>query len=295
MVEERFSRLFNKPVTIERIHLSWPLRLQVDNLLIPKVFSAKHVSFNLGFLFSSSPQVVLTDVLVQEPVIYYVSSGRGADTAGGGDAAALAAENNNSSLHVSGGQSTASWRVLVRNLLLRKGQFFYQGSGAATPVQFKISEMDLQAENVTYPPEPQKVLFDLQGRLISARLPFSGNLVRLKGWLDYPALSMDARAKVLQKEGAEGMVAQIKSVNNDMQINGKLNLGLLGREMERKPVDAVSLGDMVLGSLQSSGLEFAVDFEIKTQMNNIRFDKMNFSGNLVKVEDLLPAAVPALP
>ncbi|MFA5261949.1 MAG: hypothetical protein WC450_12045 [Candidatus Omnitrophota bacterium] len=294
LVEERFSRLFNKPVTIERIHLSWPLRLQVDDLMIPKVFSAKHVSFNLGFLFASSPQVILTDVIVREAVIYYLSVENESAPARTDSSSGLPAENKTLTPELPLSQTSPSWRVLVRNLLLHNGQFFYQRARAGRPLQFEIREMELRAANVTYPPVDQKMLFDLKGRLVSFRLPFSGNLVRLRGWLDYPALNMDAQVNILQKEGAEGVVAQIRSVNNDMKINGKLNLGLLGQKMEHTSVDDVSLRDMVMGSLQSSGLELLVDFEIKTQMNDIRLDKMSFSGNL-EVKDLFHPEAPTSP
>ena len=291
LAEERFSRLFDKPVTIERMHLGWPLRLQVDKLLIPKIFSAKHVSFSLGFLFSSSPQVILTDVIVREPVLYYVSAEKESSPAGIEDPAGVSADNAEPQPSVG---HKPSWRILIRNLFLQNGQVVYRSAGAAPPLQFEIKEMEIKAENVTYPPEPQKVLFDFEGRLMSPRLPFSGNLIHLRGWLDYPALSMDAKAEILQKEGAEGVLARIKSVDNDMKINGKINLKLLSQKMQRNSVDDVSLTDMVLGSLQSSGLEPLVDFEINTQMNNIRLEQMDFSGNL-EIKDLLRAVSPAPP
>jgi len=289
LVEDRFSRLFNKPVTIERIHLGWPLRLQVDDLIIPKVFSAKHVSFNLGFLFVSSPGIVLSDVIVREAVVYYLSTEAAAVPAAQDS---QPAEKKSLTPEPAAGQASPPWRILIRNLLLHNGHFLYQRTRPGRLLQFEIRDMELKAADVTYPPADQKMMFDLKGRLVSSRLPFSGNLVRLRGWLDYPALNMDAQVNILQKEGAEGVAAQIKSVNNDMKINGKLNLGLLGQKMEHTSVDDVSLRDMVLGSLQSSGLELLVDFEIKTQMNDIQFDKMSFSGNL-EVKDLLTSAVPA--
>ncbi len=292
LAEERFSKLFNKPVTIERIHLSWPLRLQVDDLIIPKVFSAKHVSFNMGFLFSSSPQIVLSDVILQDAVIYYLSGEKVSAPVGTQNMSGFSPGQAGLSPAPVFSRVSPAWRIWVRNLLLHNGHFLYQRAKSERPFQFEIREMELKAANVTYPPGDQKMRFDLKGRLVSSRLPFSENLVRLWGWLDYPALNMDAQVTILQRAGEEGVTAQVKSVNNDMTINGKMNLGLLGQNLEHKPVDAVSLSDMVMGSLRSSGLELLVDFEIKTQMNDIQFDKMSFSGNL-EVKDLFPSDVPS--
>ncbi|HQO59089.1 MAG TPA: hypothetical protein PLT76_10290 [Candidatus Omnitrophota bacterium] len=294
LAEERFSKLFNKPVTIERIHLSWPLRLQVDDLVIPKVFSAKHVSFNMGFLFSSSPQIILSDVILQDAVIYYLSGEKSPASSETENMPGSSPGQEGLSLAPVSSRLSPAWRIWVRNLLLHNGHFFYHRAKSERPFQFEIREMELKAAHVTYPPSAEKMRFDLTGRLVSARLPFSGNLVRLRGWLNYPALDMDAQVTILRQEGEEGVAAQVKSVNNDMTINGKINLGLLGQNLEHKPVDDVSLRDMVMGSLRSSGLELLVDFEIKTKMNDIQFDKMNFSGNL-EVKDLFPSGASASP
>ncbi len=281
VAEQRLTQTFHRPVAVESVALKWPLQLQVNQLHIPGVFSAKHVTFNLRFLFSLSPRILLSDVRIQDTVIYYIVSdskrmvkgnSQAADSGGQSGAAESA-----SAISL---PAVAPLRILIRNLHIQNGHFFYQRLDAERPFQFEIKDLELQAENVPYPPEPEKILFFLQGQIFGSRIPFSDHPVALRGWVDFVSLSMNASAKVFEEAEAEGISAQIASVDNHMSIKGKLNLGLLNGRIQHKPVDDFRLGDLVMGAIQSSGLEFLIDFEIKTLMNDIRFDKINFSGTL---------------
>ena len=121
--------------------------------------------------------------------------------------------------------------------------------------------------------------FDLTAAITNGQLPFSGSKVQAQGFINVYKKDMNVNINVIEPDGKVSCAANLYSLNNDMTVQGKVQIKNLTDKPETE-TNPASFKDVFFAALQSSGLEITSAFNFKTKMDDFQVGAISFSGQI---------------
>jgi len=174
--------------------------------------------------------------------------------------------------------STPDQEWKISKLQIRKGSVEYFKS-LDYKFAFSLENVFLTAEDIIFPLKPVHTNFHLTGILDKDKFPLSGSRVEGAGWIDLIQKDMSSRFKVLEKDDRAGLTANIVSKNNQMRVEGDIQVRNLSFTPETETQEE-SVQNMIFGALSSMGVAIGAKYSFETKMDDFKISNISFSGNV---------------
>ena len=297
LLESNLSAILQKNVRIGKVRILFPAGLRFDDVTIQDALKAKTVRFQLGIPLVMGKQIIISKVRLTDPVLYVTrlkdkrivwgkvveqEAEIAAATAPAPDSIPnpdLLSPEDVRKNEIQGG-------ILIDRLEIAGGtiQFFNNQDGS----EVGLARVDLKALSISYPMRDVNTKFDLTAILTGDRVPFKGQKMESRGWVNVVKRNMDASMTISDDAGETGLVSYLKALNNDMQVKGKVNVAQMIAQMKPKGSGEASLEDFLVTALKSSGIDIGVDFAFNTKLDDFNFHQM-ISGGTAPQTGHIPA------
>lgn len=296
IVEENLTKAFQRPVKIGEVKAVPPFGLSIDSLDIAGTFHSGRVSLQFNLPFLHNQDLMLAKVELHDPVFNIRRSPEGQlflgdrllsqqSTASLEEAAVLTVSSSAMALSSTIPAPTLESSipaagVIIDRLVIRNGLIHFENQQQGNELKLSLEQVRLEAAHFIYPTRPMATTFKLSALIVGEKLPFSGNQTQAQGWINWPERSMDGHFKIVAPDGTETISAGLQSAANDLAVKGQVNLGKLIGQAPSGEEKSTSLEDVVMGALQSSGLELAINFSFRTKMDDFQLGPVALNGNM---------------
>ena len=177
----------------------------------------------------------------------------------------------------------APTEIFIHRLITDQGRLRYVEGLTEEGFSFNLEDVQLKAKKLIFPVKEGRSEFKMSARLIKEGNPLSGSHVKSAGWVDVIKKDMKATVEVVETNGTVGLMAEVVSKNNDMEVAGEVKMRNLFRGIDQKgSSDASAVNDLVRNTLSSVGVEIGAKFSFKTKMDDFRTGTISFSGNVMR-------------
>ncbi|MCB9772624.1 MAG: hypothetical protein H6754_08770 [Candidatus Omnitrophica bacterium] len=289
LIEDTLSSALQKEVNVGKARIMFPLGLRFDNIKIKDALTAKALRVNLGVPIFFGGHFNIAKIKLTDPVFFITYSADRKIIWGKADTVAVLPSDSTSDqpVRASGGvkKTTTSKGIVIDYLEVKNGvvRFFDQVHNS----QIDVGQINLKAIEIAFPKRNMKTRFDLTAMVLSEDAPFAGQKVEAKGMINVAAHNMDASIIMADPKGNAGFKAHLKSVNNDMLVKGRINVGRFVAGIRTPGSKESSFEGFLANALESSGVEIGVDFTCETKMDDFNCDKLGMSGNVIQTEKKL--------
>ncbi|MEI8011645.1 MAG: hypothetical protein WCI27_04075 [Candidatus Omnitrophota bacterium] len=260
------SALTNRRVEARAVGVEFPAGIVIDGLSVEGLLECKRVHAAVDIFSLMSPAIRIRVVELDEPLITLDQ------TAPAVLASIPAVSSSKNVVSPASSPAGAVKPVILTHFAVRKGSFklLLRGKSGGRR-EYLVDQIEVEAKNVPLTGSVSvRTEFSLTAVLPRMKLPFAGQALSSKGWLNWAARDMDAVAQVGDKTGGAGVEITLVSQRNDMKVSGTFNLSAKkddpaqGKKKQR-------LEDVVLGLLASTGTDIKAGFSFKTKMDDVDF------------------------
>jgi len=297
LVEEVLTNALNRRVAFERASYHFPLGIRAQNIRIAqslegeKFFEAQSIITQLSPDAIYQGRLIFDSVVFVKPLIVIEKTKKSGDISderarrygvvippGNPDVSATgSASQGRENLN-----NNKRKEILVKQLILKQGQFQYTNSSIDKDFSFSMEDVYLKAEHLSFPLRAGQTDFNVSGRLVKKGNPLSGSSVDGDGWVDIVQRNMDAEVEIIEADGSVGMTAKAVSRNNDMDVQGEVKFQNMPKEKsDQDSSGSSSVNNLIFNALSSAGVNIGAKFSFKTKMDNFKPEQVSFSGNVV--------------
>jgi hypothetical protein len=169
--------------------------------------------------------------------------------------------------------------VFIKKFFIEEGHVKYNNQAGDAPFQFELDEVRFRAEDFYWPIKPIHTKFVLTGRIAKSDSPLSQSKIEADGWLDWIKKDMEGTFKILEANQYAGLIANVKSTNDLVKVNGKFDMNNFPPPSNNP--QAGTINEIVYGALSNSGVKIGATFSFETKMDDFRVSNITFSGNVV--------------
>jgi len=284
IARQRLSALLRRPVTVGQVRFIFPFGVRLDDLSVEGAFAVKTVRVQLELPVYYDRQAVISKMRLSEPVFFVQRLPDSRISWGGPDASPpekAGAGGQDVERSETDPEQRSRYGVLVQYFEVENGRVEFTDRRAGEGAGFQVTALSLKASAVSYPVKPVTSKFELNGELQSATIPFAGSKIDAQGQLNLGAKDMDVKVKVIDPDGRVSLTANLKSVNNDMAVDGKASFHKIGKKQGEQETSGLRSAEMVIGALQAAGLSADVNFSFKTKMDDFRIESLGLYGDVV--------------
>lgn len=282
IIEHRLSEILNRQVKIGKVRVLFPLGLRFDDVQIKGAMTAKVAKFKFGIPLFFGDHFNVSKMQLTDAV-FFITRTADSDINWGAprDPAAVAQNLPKASVqaHAAPIKETARG-IIVDFLEIDNGTLNFEDQARDLKLQF--DQVQFRAISVPFPVQNITTRMDFTAKLGSSNVPFSGRKVEGKGTFNIPARNMDAVFKVIDHDGQSAVSAALKSINNEMMVKGKINVGRFISGVKTPESAETSLEGFVGSVLESAGVDIGVDFVCNTLMDNFKCDKLSIGGTVTQ-------------
>jgi len=291
LCEQKLSRALKRDVTITQVRFVFPLGLRLDEVTVQGVLKAKELRAYLGLASFVGKEIVLSHLTINEPLFALIKrQGSALSICDIGAAnqpveatAALAIplshKFDNSS---STGPSKKGGRAfLIEDMTVSRGRVDFFDFSKEEPFQATLDQIEAKASAIPYPLRSMDTKFHLTAFLKGAKIPFAGGRLETKGWVNILEHNMKGTLEIAEGSGRVQLSADVEAVNNDMTIQGRVDLSHLRTSpQEDTNTTSKSVDELILGALTNSGISLTANFNIKTKLDDIQLNTISFGGEV---------------
>lgn len=170
--------------------------------------------------------------------------------------------------------------VYVEQMFVRKGIVEYIDSVSGNNISFTLKDFDLTLGELYIPFRSSKVSFDFRAIVAKANGPLLGSKAKGKGWIDIAKKDMEANLELLESDGQAGLTANFVSKNNDMSVQGDINVENFSLDFDKNDPGKNNVSDKVFASILSMGVEVGAHYSFKTKMDDFRVGNITLTGKV---------------
>jgi len=286
--ERELGLALNRQVNVQDVRFIFPVGLRVDGLKIKGLLHAKEVRVRLGFPVILGKEHIISSVVFIQPLIVLqreeeskilvidpVFKGEKKDRAEQGGV-----EEKDQSL-TDEIEKELGAGFFIDHLEIQDGTIDFSDYSKEKEIKLTIKDINLKAETFAFPLEPVNTRFHFSASILNNYQSFSGSQVEGEGWINFLKRDMEGGLEIIEPNGKISLKADLKSVDNELTVVGKLNINSLASSRKKSEEgEDFSLDDFILGALQSASIEINVDFVIKTKLDDINLNSIAFTGKV---------------
>ena len=286
LVQEKLQSFFNRPVKISDIKVLSPIDFYVDYIEIDGILEMKQVKFSFGFPDFKNKRITLSKIEIENPflVIHKMPDARFVIS----HQMPTKTEESTEPQWEESKKREKSYGIFIKQISVRNGQVQYFDHSFNKPFDLIFAEMHLKANAWSLPEVSLKTTYSFESTIFGSSIPFSGDQLKSRGWINFKEKNMDSRVDIIGSKNETVLTLDLKSEQNDLTVNGKLNTKSLA---QKEPIDLknskVNSFDEILfqgmllaamGTFQSPDLDLELKFSFKTKMDKFEINNISFSG-----------------
>jgi hypothetical protein len=272
-IERRASLMLQRPVTVDKVQLRFPLILSLTGFNIEGLLWADKAEVNCDPLIFLGKKFRLSHVGLVNPILTLHRTS---------DQQIIWAEHYAEPAIVPLSSPPAKSRpikAVINVLTVTNGQIHFPNhSSGDDAFEFSLSHVDLAAKNVPLSGQATDVAFDFWGKIEGEGIPFAGDSLKGSGWINWPGRNMDTTFGVVNPQGKIDVEVNLNAKANDMMVRGHLKTRRMG--LKAPEANENSMERLLLDAIQSAGMEVNLDFSFPTKMDQWELRNIEFSGNL---------------
>jgi hypothetical protein len=285
MIAGKLSHLLHRQVAIERLEFIFPATIQIHNLTIEGKSPARKIEMQMELSSFFTDQLRVPRLVLLESEIQIL---RALDKrmmfADFPFLSQKPAGYRQQSDHQQN-QPTAGVKkkttLTVEQLVVINGKLEMRDESLPEHVKLNLEQVNMEIRDLELPLRLKQNAFIFSAKVTAAPLPLTGDIVGVHGWMNLLGRDMEAKVIVLEPDGHIGLSARISSQQNDMLVQGRLDLKNLGTMVrENVSTQKATFADTLVSGLHLSGLQMIADFEFQTKMDAFSIKKVELSGNL---------------
>ena len=117
--------------------------------------------------------------------------------------------------------------VNIDRIIVKEGQLYFSQNSIDKNFSFKIENLGLETNNISFPIASIQTRFNFRGILVKKDLLLSGSRLEGQGWFNLAVKDMEGQLKINGEDEQVGLSADVVSKNNDMTVQGNINMNNL--------------------------------------------------------------------
>jgi len=292
ILKARLEEAFNRNVEVGNVRFIFPLGVRVDDLNVEGLVQAKEARVQAGLPIFLKRGYIVSSLTLIEPFVALkrtedekitLADSEG-DRSSSEKKTAQKKKELSKELSVDKKSVESNEKdcigIVVDHLSIQNGTVQFLDP-SLDDSEIILKEISLKAQSVAYPPKPLKTKYNFSGTIFNENKPFSGCQVQSKGWINFSSKDMDSDLKIIEPSGVVDLSADLKAVQNDLTVAGKVNLkSMVLNKKEEEDSKSFSLDNLLMVALKSSDIKINVDFAIKTKLDAFQLGSISFSGQV---------------
>lgn len=302
----KMSDAMQKPVTVGSLNVILPLGLEIRDLNVPGYGYVRKARIGSGLFYLFGNYFSFSSLVLTEPHMVVQRTGDKRFVFGEGEPK----EGNNPQQVLQGtegGSPKAEEKPSAKapgfsfgKVIVKEGKInFLDNSSPENAGRILIDQVNIKAQNVSFPPRDRVTKFLVSGMVTGAEDGGPTGKIESRGWMNLVKKDMNGEVRMENLDGkifseyfggpslgknvksmAVNLSAGLESKNNDMAVKGKVSVDNVVLNKEQDKDAKPSFEDMLLGGLQSIAQGISIDFSFKTKMDRFKIDSFSFSGSI---------------
>ncbi len=288
LLEEGLSRSVKQPVKIGQVSYLPPLGVKIRNLKINGAKALKLVTVQFEPKQFLSGRVEISKLILINPIVEIVrKKDRRLSVAGVPLNIKVEGENKKNNYYTEAEQrvkkgSQSSVGLFIKELKVYQGRLTFNDRSVNGEEEFVLNDVDLKLKKIRFPFDSIKTMLDIKADIEMCAGPFAGSKIKGDGWVNWYRRDLDATLKIMNQNGDVGITADLKSIDNDLEIDGTAFVSYIGPEPGKRP----TLARVIVGALKATGLEIESDFAFKTKLDDLQLKSLAFAGKVDKINEI---------
>ena len=298
LVVEKMTRVFRRPVAAGEVVFAFPLGIEIKNFEAEGLLWVQELGAQLGWKTLFREGFTLSSVKLVNPVLILHRNRQGQiifwepPAEGAAPAPTAASSNSASSTQAVSGASGVppkffgeEFKVVIDHLSVVNGRMNFPDHFSANPREVALIDIALEARDVPLALYSINTRFTLSGVLAGDHLPFLGDHLEARGWLNWQARNMDAHFQAADDESRLVFAADLKSVHNELKVQGNVRLNDQIGASKKASRSPENLEELILGMLEATGQRMDLRFSFPTKMDewNVAQEDIEFSGDFKRM------------
>jgi len=302
----KLEEIFNREVKIGSINVSFPLDLRIASLDIENFLKVDeiYVSFGVIDLLKRNikvpglkllrPQLIIERSSTPEVIFKDTFSGRKGDLLKDEDHIVSSTAKDLADTTV----SSSTMSIIINKLIVKDGKIeFIDKTLTPETFQLDITNVNIKAYRVSFPPEPSSMQFELVADILAGTDESLPSTIKGGGWINLIRKDMQGNIEIANLDATyfspyyqKFLSRKLKSANvnfesdlaakdNSLTADCHLKIkDLLFEEFETEELSDIKILDIIGGSLAQKSRDIELDFLIKTKLDNPKIDSAQIRG-----------------
>ncbi|MDP2939536.1 MAG: DUF748 domain-containing protein [Candidatus Omnitrophota bacterium] len=279
IAKDLMQKSLNRKVELESIKARFPFSIEINNLNIENLVTAKRIIITPSIIGFVSGRLGLNQMQLIDPEFFLVRN-----------------EDASWNLPVSKGKG----KVFIAGIIIKNGILnLIDKRVEPSGFSFKVKEIELNLHTSLLSTSPLNVSFFLKANVPSKDEKTTGT-ISADGWINWLKKDMKGEIKLTDldalaflpyyekylpsslKSGRIFFNSDLIAKNNDLNADCHLKVeDLMFEKKDEEKSPAVSFLDIVTGGLKNENQEITLDFTVKTKLDEPRIDVAKLTGSVV--------------
>ena len=292
----QLTKIFKRPVALESVGYVFPRTIILNGLEVEGLLWVEQARIKPALSNFWRKVIVLSDVTLKQPflILHRLKEGKivfweqpeqlnlsepSADASSPAKPSASTA---------TGPNFLKALNVIVKRLHVQNGNLFFPDHYSANPVELAVSNIQLDAKNVPLTLFSMKTEFAMFGTIVAGHLPFLGDQIGARGWLNWEKRDMDARITIEDSKSKLSFWSDINARDNDCLVKGNIRLNDQASARQEPRPQIETPDDLVMGILETTGMGVDLDFDFQTRLDSWQLSQsdIHFKGNLTQLTEV---------
>lgn len=262
-----------RDVTISDIYFRPPLGLSAYKVEIQDLLKADAIIADLNWHSVFEKKIIVSSLVFVRPIINIQKTESSPPASGQSTPVTNTPDTKTS--------NSTPPEVWIQKFFMEEGQVRYSNQAKdAAPFEFKLENVRFKAEDFYWPLISAHTKFMLTAQMAKSDSPLSQSKIEANGWLDWVKKDMEGTFKILEANQYAGLVANVKSVDNHVRVEGDFDMNNFP-PVKNNSTEGGVINQIVYGALSNAGVKIGAKFAFDTKMDDFRVSNITFSGNVV--------------
>ena len=295
LLEDTLRIALNRDVSVGSISIKFPLGVSIRDLKVlgssfskgKNSFEVNKINVRLEFWEIFDKKIKIKELVLIDPYIFIEKKAKSTIKAKASDNKKDVqgeAKNEEADIRIEEKKEIKPLQIYAERMYIRNGVVEYIDSVSDKKIDFILNEFYLKLGNLYVPFKPSQISFDFRAIVAKANGPLLGSRAKGKGWIDIVKKDMEAQLELLEADGHAGLTANFVSKNNDMVVQGDINVDNFLLGLNETNLGENNIADKVFGALLSMGVEVGAHYSFRTKMDDIRINSVALTGRVGIVE-----------
>jgi len=313
VIVKSLQKIFDREIRIGEVNFHFPTKIVIKDLNVNAAFSFKRGTFIFDFASLGQRQIVLSEVVLQEPHFWvervedgrltwaWIAKSKYQGGASGGAAfqtsrkAQDAEEPGEREQKVTrpepqdnGVNRLAVFQpfegfsklgLFVKQFKMLDASLRYSDFSVAPSIEIHLTDVFVRFDPLVIPLSNVVSKFECAGSVDKSNTFLNQNWFEIQGWMNLAKKDMELKLKTIKPNGKENLNAELNSRDNNMAVSGTIKLTSLDAGLRGRGKESVA-SENFWQTLKLSDVDADIHFSFKTRMDDFKVERVSIQGDL---------------